>query len=299
MIKTFTSLLALTIATSAFTHPDDEEKLPKNSGNMSSIAAPAVQEGESTEEGEKAEKDKKWDVSNPPLPMREIKIDVDEGTWMNVDVSPDGKTIIFDLLGDIYSIPMSGGSATPLASGHAYDAQASFSPDGKRIVFTSDRGGGDNVWIMNADGSDKRQVTKEKFRVLNNPTWAPNGDYIVVKKLFTTARSLGTGEIWMYHLGGGSGVSLVKRPSESYQKEIGEPAFSPDGKYVYYTKATSSGDTFTYAQDSNRQAFVINRYELASGEIDAVVTGPGGSVRAEPSPDGKSIAFVRFSKGSR
>ena len=57
----------------------------------------------------------------------------------------------------------------PSPAGMPYEMQPRFSPDGSKIAFTSDRGGGDNIWIMNADGSDKRQVTKEKFRLLNNP----------------------------------------------------------------------------------------------------------------------------------
>lgn len=104
-----------------------------------------------------------------------------------------------------------------MAEGLAWDVQPRFSPDGKRIAFTSDRGGGDNIWIMNRDGSDKRQVTKEEIRLLNQPSWSPDGCYIVAKKHFTTTRSLRTGEIWLYHVSGG-GVPLVKKPSENTRR---------------------------------------------------------------------------------
>ena len=239
-------------------------------------------------------KDKdKWDVSAPPLPLRDVTIDVDEGTWMSLDVSPDGRTIAFDLLGDIYVVPMAGGEAHAIASGLAWEMQPRFSPDGKKIAFTSDRAGGDNIWIMNVDGSDKRQVTKEKFRLLNNATWSPDGQYLAARKHFTTQRSLGVGEIWLYHISGGDGVQLVERPSESHQKELGEPIFSSDGKYIYYTQNITPGSSFSYAQDSNDDLFHINRYEMATGEIETAVSGFGGAVRAAPSPDGKSIAFVR------
>lgn len=238
-------------------------------------------------------KPEKWDVSAPPLPTRDVTIDVDEGTWMSLDVSPDGRTIAFDLLGDIYVIPASGGEATAIASGMAWDMQPRFSPDGSKIAFTSDRGGGDNIWIMNADGSDKRQVTKEDFRLLNNPTWSPDGQYIAARKHFTTQRSLGVGEIWMYHISGGAGVQLVERPSEAHQKELGEPMFSPGGKYVYYSQNITPGSTFIYAQDSNTDLFNIRRYELETGKIETAVSGFGGSVRPTPSPDGRYMAFVR------
>ena len=95
-----------------------------------------------TEEGE--EKDK-WDVDNPPGEHYEIELDTDEGTWMSLDVSPDGEEIVFDLLGDLYTIPIGGGDATALTSGFAWDMQPRYSPDGESIAFTSDRGGGDNI----------------------------------------------------------------------------------------------------------------------------------------------------------
>lgn len=245
------------------------------------------------------EKDKKpkWDVAAPPLPTRQVTIDVTEGTWMNVDVSPDGKTLAFDLLGDVYTLPIAGGTATRIAEGLPFEMQPQFSPDGRKIAFTSDRGGGDNIWIMNADGSDKRQLTQEKFRLLNEPTWSRDGKFIAARKHFTTQRSLGTGEVWLYHTGGGDGVLLVKRANEKLQKELGEPAFTSDGSGVYYSRNVSSGSTFIYAQDSNASLFEIERYDLADGEVSTVVSGAGGAVRPTPSPDGKKLAFVRRERG--
>jgi tricorn protease-like protein len=155
------------------------------------------------------------------LTLRKVPIDTDEGTWMNVDVSPDGSRIAFDMLGDIYVMPITGGTPTRIAEGLAYEQQPRWSPDGSRIAFVSDRGGGDNIWIMRADGSDKKQLTKEDFRLLNQPSWSPDGRYIVAKKHFTTTRSLGTGEVWLYHVDGGTGVQLVKRVNEKHQKELG------------------------------------------------------------------------------
>ena len=238
-------------------------------------------------------KDEKWDVNNPPSEKRAVDINVDEGTWMSLDVSPDGKTIAFDLLGDIYTMPVTGGKAVNISHGMAWDMQPRFSPDGTQIAFTSDSAGGDNIWVMDVDGENKTQVTKESFRLLNNPTWSPDGRFIAAKKHFTTSRSLGTGEIWLYHPSGGSGVQLVKKPSESHQKELGEPMFSADGRYVYYTQNTTPGGTFIYAQDSNTELFQIKRYDMETGEIDKAAGGQGGAVRPTPSPDGKHLAFVK------
>ncbi len=246
------------------------------------------------EDGAGEEDAPKWDVNNPPgATITQVPIRVDEGTWMDLDVSPDGRMLAFALLGDIYTMPLSGGAPTRIAEGLAWEVHPRFSPDGTRIAFTSDRGGGDNIWIMNADGSDKRQLTKEQFRLLNQPTWSPDGQFVAAKKHFTTGRSLGTGEVWLYHVSGGDGIALVERPNEQHQKELGEPVYAPDGSAIYYTRNISPGPIFEYAQDSNQDLFNIERYDLASGEVTTAVSGYGGAVRPAPSPDGTMIAFVR------
>ncbi len=269
-----------------------QEEMPDEGTGQQVQAAPAIaQEG--------AAADDKWDITAPRgFTIRQVPIRTDEGTWMDVAVSPDGQTLAFSLLGDIYTMPIAGGTPTRIAEGLAWEIQPRFSPDGRRIAFTSDRGGGDNIWVMNRDGSDKKQVTKEDFRLLNQPTWSPDGRYIAAKKHFTTQRSAGTGEIWIYHVSGGGGVALVERPGEAHQKELGEPVYAPDGKSIYYTRNVSPGATFTYAQDSTQSLFEIERYEIATGEVTTTVSGYGGSVRPTPSPDGKQIAFVRRNKDS-
>ena len=118
--------------------------------------------------------EKTWDIEKFKGPSKSFSIETDEGTWMNLDVSADGKEIVFDLLGDIYIMPITGGNATVLSGGVAFDVQPRFSPNGKYISYTSDKSGGDNIWIMNRDGSGKKQITKESFRLLNNATWMPD-----------------------------------------------------------------------------------------------------------------------------
>lgn len=235
----------------------------------------------------------KWDVANPgpTFNYKTHNFSTDEGTWMNLDVSPDGKTIIFDLLGDIYSMPISGGKTRALRKGTPYEVQPRFSPDGKRISFTSDAGGGDNIWIMDADGGNAKQVTKEDFRLLNNAAWMPNGNYLVARKHFSSERSLGAGEIWQYHITGGSGVQLIKRRND--QKDINEPVISPDGKYMYYSEDATSGSMFEYNKDANKQIYVIKRYDFETGETENITGGPGGAARPQISRDGKLLAFIK------
>src|SRR4051812_6429566 len=91
--------------------------------------------------------------SSTNLPLvadRVVRFATSEGTWMSVDVSPDGHTIVFDLLGDLYTVPIDGGQAARLTSGLAFDAQPRWSPDGSLIAFVSDRSGAQNLWVIDA-----------------------------------------------------------------------------------------------------------------------------------------------------
>jgi imidazolonepropionase-like amidohydrolase/Tol biopolymer transport system component len=238
-----------------------------------------------------AQDKKKWDVSNPDGPFKEVSFNVSEGTWMNLDVSPDGKEIVFDLLGDIYSIPVSGGAAKVLRQGLAFEVQPRFSPDGKKILFTSDAGGGDNCWVMNSDGSNARQITKEDFRLLNNGVWTPDGEYIIARKHFSSQRSLGAGELWMYHISGGKGLQLTTRKND--QQDLNEPCVSPDGRYIYYSEDMYPGGFFQYNKDPNNQVFVIKRFDREKGTSETVTGGPGGAVRPQLSHDGKWLSFIK------
>ncbi len=232
-----------------------------------------------------------WDVSAAHGPTHTVRFTTTEGTWMNLDVSPDGRTIAFDLLGDLYLLPIEGGTARRLTSGPAFDVQPRFSPDGSRISFTSDRSGGDNIWTMAANGTDPQQVTDENFRLLNNAVWTPDGEYLVARKHFTSSRSLGAGEMWLYHRSGGAGLRLTERRND--QQDAGEPALSPDGRYVYFSEDLTPGPTFEYNKDPNAGIYAIRRLDRETGDLETILGGPGGAVRPQPSPDGRHVAFVR------
>ena len=242
---------------------------------------------------QKDEKSKEWNVNNPHETWlyNTFQLETDEGTWMNLDVSPDGKTIVFDLLGDIYKMPISGGSTTILRSGLAYEVQPRFSPNGKYISFTSDAEGGNNIWVMTADGKDAKSITKEKYRLLNNAVWTPDGKSLVARKHFTSTRSVGAGEMWQYPLSGSAGLQLTQRKND--QQDVNDPSISPDGKYLYYAEDMYPGGFFQYNKDPNKQIYVIKRYDFETGEIDEVTGGPGGAARPVVSKDGKLLAFVK------
>ena len=276
------SLLAQTPAPAAAEPPKAAETAPAAAKNPDLKAADA-----------KPQEAKAWDTNAPTGDSKEVPLDVRSGTWLSLDLSPDGSTIVFDLLGDLYMMPASGGEAKSITSGIAWDMHPRFSPDGKRLAFTSDRGGGDNIWTIALDGSDAKQITKESFRLINSPAWLPPaGDYIVGHKHFTSRRSLGAGEMWLYHAQGGTdGLQMTTKPTE--QKDVGEPAFSPDGRYLYYSWDSTPGGSFEYNKDSTDGIYSINRLDRVTGENETIISGPGGACRPTPSHDGKWLAFVR------
>lgn len=237
---------------------------------------------------------KKWNVAEPFGPTTDLDFTTSEGTWMNVDVSPDGTRVVFDLLGDIYTMPIAGtrsASAARITSGPAFDMQPRFSPDGSRIAFASDRDGLWNIWTMTVDGRDFKQVSREKRWFINSPTWAPDGQYIYARRHFVKERSLGAGEIWMYHAAGSDGLQVTEK--NGFQKDAGEPALSPDGRKLYYSRDITPGSTFEYNKDPNGTIYAIVERDLTNGRERRAVEIQGGAVTPRPSPDGKSVAFIR------
>lgn len=136
-----------------------------------------------------------------PLAMpRSLKFTTDEASWISLDVSPDGRTIVFDILGDLYTMPVAGGKATRITSGPGWDQQPRYSPDGKQIVFVSDRNGSKNIWIANADGSRPKILTKSERINFASPIWSADGQYVIASR---------TGQLWLYNKDGGSGLQMT------------------------------------------------------------------------------------------
>jgi Tol biopolymer transport system component/imidazolonepropionase-like amidohydrolase len=248
---------------------------------------PPVEEAADTTEAE----DDDWTPDIDLGPSRTLSFTVSEGTWMNLDLSPDGGTIVFDLLGDLYTLPIEGGQATRITSGAAYDMHPRFSPRGDRIVFSSDRDGSLNLWLVDADGSNPTQVSEETDREVNSTAWSADGDYIFTRKHFVDTRSLGAGEVWMYHRSGGKGLQVTERTS--WQKDQGEPFASPDGQYLYFSQDDTPGQNFQYNKDPYAGIYQVHRRDLVTGETETVAGGPGGAHTPAISPDGRYLSFLR------
>src|SRR6267154_1824623 len=234
--------------------------------------------------------DKKPDrkPSLPLKPERKIEFTVDEGTWLSLAVSPDGKSILFDMVGDLYTLPIQGGDAKRTTSGLPFDSQPVFSPDGKMIAFTSDRDGSGNLWIANADGSDPKQLSKDKQGDFISPAWTPDGEYVLVSR---SPEGLGTHEIWMYNIHGGSGVQVTKSsptPTTTPQQRLNfmGAIASPDGKYFYFARRTGG---FSY--NVTLPLWQIVRRDRVTGDEDVITSAPGSAFRPVLSPDGKQLGY--------
>jgi Tol biopolymer transport system component len=201
---------------------------------------------------------------------------------MSLDVSPDGQTIVFDLLGDLYTIPIAGGTATRITHGIEHDMQPRFSPDSQYIVFVSDRSGDDNVWIARADGSERRQITKDGGVVstFRSPEWTPDGNYIVVARGTFWG---GLEKLWIYHKDGGTGIELTAAPRGL---RFQGPAFGPDERYVWYALRLGS-----WSYNAIFPQYQIGVYDRETGTLTTMSSRYGSALRPALSPDGKWLTY--------
>lgn len=228
-----------------------------------------------------------WYVNEAHGPCDTLRFEVNEGTWLSVDIHPDGRTLVFDLLGDLYTMPIAGGAATRLTKGPAWDFQPRWSRDGESLVFTSDRGGSDNIWMMHAGGSGLRALTSDKEHICNSPGLSSDGQWVVYKKRFTDGSSIGRTELWISSTRGGVGYAITNKDELS---EINEPCFSTDGRFVYYSARFAR---YQYNRNVLDGIYQVRRYDRVTGTHTNITDGYGGSVRPTLSPDGKQLAFIR------
>jgi Tol biopolymer transport system component/imidazolonepropionase-like amidohydrolase len=220
------------------------------------------------------------DTAGLPLqPERWARFTASRGTWISLDVSPDGQKIVFDLLGDLYTIPVSGGTATRLTDGIAHDMQPRFSPDGRRIVFVSDRSGEENVWLVGADGGTATPLTTGGDNTFISPEWTPDGQYIVVSK----ATPLSIEKLWLYHVKGGRGLELT---GGSPAVRMMGAAFGPDPRYVWFAQRFGA---WSYNAILPQYQLVVHDRE--TGTRTNMSSRYGSAFRPALSPDGNWLVF--------
>jgi Tol biopolymer transport system component len=243
-----------------------------------------------------------WDTTKARGKTREIDFDTSEGTWMSVSLSPDEKYVLFDLLAHIYRVPTGGGNAECLTqnSGVALNFQPRYSPDGKYIAFISDRGGQNNLWVMDADGSNPRAVFDDKDIRATQPTWTPDSQYILIVRdsVASGLEPRPPSGVWMYHRDGGKGLELIGKES----RDAEWPSVSSDGRYVYFHYAAGEPSSYAGHDDITQGSYQIKRLDLRTGNVVDITAGTGeqqyrasngGAIAPEISPDGRWLAFAR------
>tara|TARA_R110000787_G_scaffold269147_3_gene375858 strand:+ start:4280 stop:7471 length:3192 start_codon:yes stop_codon:yes gene_type:complete len=221
-------------------------------------------------------------------PTRTLEYAAREGSWMQPDISPDGRTILFDLLGDIYALDAAGGSARPLLTGMAFERNPVFSPDGTQFAFLSDRSGVTNLWIANVDGTGLKQLSHDtSVAIYTSPTWSPDGRFVTVSRAVHAILAF---ELFMYDRNGGSGVQITKAGSpenwDTRMNALGAVA-SPDGRYLYYS--TKRGHTWT---ENDLPNWSIARRDLKTGQDETIIESAGGAMRPALSHNGRLLAYA-------
>jgi len=219
-------------------------------------------------------------TKNLPLePGRTFTFDLTEGSWISLDVSPDGQHIVFDFLGDLYTMSIKGGTASQLTEGMAFDSQPRYSPDGSKVIYISDESGGENVWTIEVESKEKKQITKGNNNAYQSPEWVPDGKYMIASK---QARS--SHKIWLYHVDGGSGTALVSEPNNL---RMLEGAFGADPNQLWFSRRSGS---WTY--NAPMPQYQISRYDRVTGEMITQTSRYGSAFRPTPSSDGKWLVYA-------
>jgi imidazolonepropionase-like amidohydrolase/Tol biopolymer transport system component len=237
-----------------------------------------AQEPKKEEKADTVKKDTSKKKKDLPLEVgRRVPIKTNEGTWMSLDVSPDGKTIAFDFLGDIFTMPITGGKPVQFTSGMAFDSHPKFSPDGTKLLFVSDRNGGENIWWFTLDKKDSIQVTKGNVEHYQSAEWTPDGNYVIGSR---GTRNL---KLWMFHKEGGSGAQLISKPENL--KTV-EPAFGPDGRYIWYSQRNAA-----WNYNAQLPQYQLAIYDRETGETETETARYGSAFTPTLSPDGKWLVY--------
>ena len=212
---------------------------------------------------------------------RTVRLTVTEGTSMAAALSPDGRTIVIDWQGALWTLSADGGAATRILE-DGYDARMpAWSPDGARIAFQAYDSDGWDIWTINRDGTGLQQATSGPFDD-REPHWSPDGGRIA----FSSDRS-GNYDVWVLTLANGDLRRLTTNPANDSM-----PAWSPNGTEIAFISDRAPKGVYAHVVDGNGERLVV----ADATAIAAPVWTPDGKTMAYVSIDG---AVARLMMGNR
>ncbi|MCG8608589.1 hypothetical protein MJD09_26835, partial [bacterium] len=197
-----------------------------------------------------------------------------EGTWISVDVSPDGQTLAFDLLGHIYTMPVSGGTASTLTEGMSWNMFPRYSPDGNKLLFTSDRSGSNDLWVMDLKTRSLQNVSEMPLPV-HQGSWSEDGRHVFGTALNMKVRH----PVYQFNFYGDK-QELIPAGSRA---PVSHLEMHPSNGLIYF----EHGDARLYTSGAR-----IKTYDTATGKTRIYIDRPGGACNPSLSPGGNRLAFV-------
>lgn len=199
--------------------------------------------------------------------QQQISLTIREGTSMAAALSPDGRTLMIDLLGSLWTLPVSGGAARRVTDEYLDARQPAWAPDNRRVAFQAYAGGVWHIYVMNADGSDVRAITSGPFDD-REPSWSRDGGRIA----FSSDRS-GNYDVWDVDVATGAVRQLTRNPANDFA-----PAYSPANSTI----------AFVSEREDRRGVWTVN----TSNGSEASLAAAAGAVSAPSwNRDGTRVVY--------
>ncbi len=231
--------------------------------------------------------------SNACGETRTLLIDTDEITRPDVAISPDGESLVFTALGHLFRMPESGGKATQLTFGPWYDSDPIVSPDGRSVVFASDRDGKNNgnLFILDLENGEMKQITTDDWA--SRPAWSPDGrtiSYLSYERRgfwaeyeFVAEDAL-VAHVRQVDVAGGSPETLTEAPAL-----IRSTFFLPDGRVAWARLGGAAGES---------QAHDVGSHAKPGAPVSQIyVVGPDKTANVLATIDGVADRIVAEADG--
>lgn len=235
-------------------------------------------------------------VALPYSEARTLEFETSEVSTPALSAAPDGRTLIFNLLGHLYRLPVTGGAATQLSFGAYYDSEPVFSPDGARVAFLSNRDGSDNnIFLLELSSGRITQLTHEYQT--GTPAWSPDGKTLAYisylkREEYPLERIPGFG-------GGDTGSLYTISVQSGSPQRISDPRafvsvfFLPDGRLAWTIAERAAGPSSPLGPPPLASTTIeVRSAQGTVSRMGALGALPGGVGRVTPTPTGDGFYYA-------